>query len=72
MKFGIDAPWYDNNIERVAFNVYAMHTSNLDEIVNWVIENEIDEDTLQNVLKDYSDEDIAYVLNELEDRYGLD
>lgn len=24
MKFGVDPPWYDNPIERMAFNLFAM------------------------------------------------
>lgn len=32
MKFGIDAPWYDDPVERMAFNLYAMDISRLDDI----------------------------------------
>ena len=24
MKFGVDPPWYDNPVERMAFNLFAM------------------------------------------------
>lgn len=37
MKFGIDPPWYDNSIERVAFNLYAMdQESRTDKIENYI------------------------------------
>ena len=34
MKFGIDAPWYDDSVERMAFNLYAMDISRLDDIAD--------------------------------------
>ena len=32
MKIGVDAPWYDDPVERMAFNLYAMECQNLDDI----------------------------------------
>lgn len=40
MKFGIDPPWYDNPVERVAFNLYSMHQSELDDAVNKIFAGE--------------------------------
>ena len=37
MKFGIDAPWYDDPVERMAFNLYAMDISRLDDIATEII-----------------------------------
>ena len=37
MKFGIDAPWYDDPVERMAFNLYALDISRLDDIATEVI-----------------------------------
>lgn len=40
MKFGIDQPWYDNSVERVAFNLYSMHQSELDDAINKIFAGE--------------------------------
>ena len=40
MKFGIDPPWYDNPVERLAFNLYAMDCCEKEE----EDENEDDEE----------------------------
>jgi hypothetical protein len=37
MKFGVDAPWYDDPVERMAFNLYAMDISRLDDIATEII-----------------------------------
>ena len=39
MKFGVDAPWYDGPVERMAFNLYAMDCERLNEIANDIIAN---------------------------------
>jgi len=41
MKFGIDAPWYDDPAERMAFNLYAMQHEELDALADKIanIEN---------------------------------
>jgi len=33
MKFGIDPPYYNDPIERTAFNLYSMHQSELDDAI---------------------------------------
>ena len=55
MKFGVDAPWYDDPVERLAFNLYAMDK-----------QREMD---LANAVQDYlnGDEDLDY----LRDKYNL-
>lgn len=57
MKFGIDAPWYDDPVERTAFNLYAMNCTELDKIA-------------ANIVRDFGDdaegvevEDIKYSFN---------
>lgn len=39
MKIGIDSPWYNDPIERMAFNLYALHQSELDDAINRIIHN---------------------------------
>lgn len=39
MKFGIDTPWYDDPVERTAFNLYAMNCDQLDTIAKNIIHN---------------------------------
>ena len=40
MKFGVDAPWYDDPVERVAFNGYAMEQSLLEDLADYINEND--------------------------------
>lgn len=58
MKIGIDAPWYKDPVERVAFNLYAMEQDNLRAIAQDILMNHPDED-----LDDLREE---YELNDLE------
>lgn len=39
MKIGIDAPWYNDPVERTAFNLYAMNCDKLDSIAKDVVRN---------------------------------
>lgn len=66
MKFGIDAPWYNDPVERLAFNGYAMEQSLLDDVVNYI--NEHDCDDLREACDavscpiDLADRNIPYIL----------
>ena len=42
MKWGIDAPWYDDPVERFAFNGYAMEQSLIDNVVDYINTNDCD------------------------------
>lgn len=37
MKFGIDPPWYDDSVEHVAFNLYAMNCEELNKIARNIV-----------------------------------
>ena len=37
MKFGIDPPWYDDPVERIAFNLYAMNYEELNKIARNIV-----------------------------------
>lgn len=39
MKFGVDAPWYDDPVERTAFNLYAMNCTEIEEIAKEIVAN---------------------------------
>ena len=60
MKFGIDPPWYDDKVERTAFNLYAMNYSELDEIVERI---KYGEDEIEDY--DLTKEEYTYVTNAL-------
>lgn len=68
-KFGIDAPWYDDSVERVAFNLYAMHTSRLDDIASEIIGvyggETITDDDIRDMYS-LSDDELDYVIKRIE------
>ena len=68
MKFGIDAPWYDDPVERVAFNLYAMDLSRLDNIAAEIISLYGGQSITDEDIKDaysLSDEELEYVLKRI-------
>ena len=62
MKFGVDAPWYDDPIERMAFNLYAMNMEHVNDVIKEARENGWETDTDLVINTD---------LNEPERRYAL-
>ena len=61
MKIGVDAPWYNDSVERVAFNLYAMDYQRLDDIAESL--GDVDEYTWEEV-QDYfnlNDNELSYV-----------
>ena len=67
MKFGVDAPWYQDNVERVAFNLYAMDCERLDEIVRDI--QRLQYTSVQDIIEDYGI-DSEYELNYIIKRLG--
>ena len=68
-KFGIDAPWYDDPVERVAFNLYAMDMSRLDDIAAEIINRYGGESITDDDIRDmYSlnDNELEYVIGKVE------
>ena len=66
MKFGVDAPWYDDPVERMAFNLYAMDISRLDDIATEVIysgENLSDWEIAE--MYGLEEEELAYVMSRI-------
>ena len=68
-KFGIDAPWYDDPVERVAFNLYAMNTSRLDDIASEIISFYGGEIITDDDIRDMyalNDDELEYVIRRIE------
>ena len=68
MKFGVDAPWYDDPVERVAFNLYAMDLSRLDNIAAEIVSLYGGQSITDEDIKDtysLSDEELEYVLKRI-------
>lgn len=72
MKIGIDAPWYNDPVERTAFNLYAMNCNKLDSIAKDIVRN-FDTDAEGVEIEDikYSfnlnDEDAEYVYDRIQE-----
>ena len=68
-KFGIDAPWYDDPVERVAFNLYAMDISRLDDIASEIINvyggTTITDDDIRDMYS-LEDDELEYVIHRIE------
>lgn len=64
MSFGIKAPWYDGDIERTAFNLYAMDCQHKMEIED-AIQKVINGDTHIDFSFDLSDAEMEYIENKL-------
>jgi hypothetical protein len=67
MKWGIDAPWYNDPVERFAFNGYAMEQSLVDNVIDYI--NKYDCDDLNAACAavdcpiDLANRNISYILN---------
>lgn len=68
MKFGIDAPWYNDPVERVAFNLYAMDLSRLDDIASEIVSQyggqSITDDDIRD-LYNLNDDELNYVIKRI-------
>ena len=69
MKFGIDAPWYNDPVERLAFNAYAMHEQEKMDVINYI--NEYDEDDFATACAavgsdcyNFDEDEIRYIAHE--------
>ena len=63
MKFGVDAPWYQDSVERVAFNLYAMDCERLNAIAEEIMT------TYAGDIVDIDDLKPVYGLNDSEAEY---
>lgn len=63
----IDAPWYRDSVETLAFNAYAYHSQEVEDVIK-MIGNDA---TAIQCDTDMSDSDMCYIENEVQRRYGL-
>jgi len=63
----IDAPWYRDPAETLAFNTYVYHSQEVEDVIEMIGHGatSIQCDT------DMSDSDLRYIENEVRRRYGL-
>jgi hypothetical protein len=63
----ITSPWYNNPVENTAFNAYAFHSQEVEDVIEMIGNGatSIQCDT------DMSDSDMRYIENEVRRRYGL-
>lgn len=71
MKFGVDAPWYQDSVERVAFNLYAMDCERLNAIAREIMETYagdiVDLDDLKPVYG-LNDREVEYIYKYIDER----
>lgn len=63
MKIGVDAPWYNDPIERTAFNLYAMNCEEVNEIAEQIVAtlpyNEIEGIDIEDIKYSFGIDDVA-------------
>lgn len=63
----IDAPWYRDPVETLAFNAYAYHSQEVEDVIEMIGNGT----TAIQCDTDMSDSDMRYIENEVRRRYGL-
>ena len=63
----IDAPWYRDSVETLAFNAYAYHSQEVEDVIKMIGNGA----TAIQCDTDMSDSDMRYIENEVQRRYGL-
>ena len=64
----IDAPWYRDPVETLAFNAYAFHTQEVEDVIE-MIGNGV---TSIQCDTDMNESDKRYIEREVSRRYGMD
>lgn len=64
----IDAPWYRDPVETLAFNAYAFHSQEVEDVIE-MIGNGV---TSIQCDTDMNDSDKRYIEREVSRRYGMD
>ena len=63
----IDVPWYRDPVETLAFNAYAYHQTEVEEVIEMIGNGA----TSISCDTDMSDWDKRYIENEVQRRYGM-
>ena len=64
----IDTPWYRDSVETLAFNAYAFHTQEVEDVIEMIGNGAI---SIQ-CDTDMNDSDKRYIEREVSRRYGMD
>ncbi len=64
----IDAPWYRDPIETLAFNVYAFHTQEVEDVIELIGNGATSIQCDTNM----TESDMRYIENEVRKRYGME
>ncbi len=72
MKFGVDAPWYNDPVERTAFNLYAMNCTKIEKIAKEIVANfpyEVEGIEIEDIKYSYnvSDEDAEAIYDRIQE-----
>ena len=63
----IDAPWYRDPVETLAFNAYAFHSQEVEDVIEMIGNGA----TTIRCDTDMSESDKRYIENEVARRYGM-
>ena len=64
----IDAPWYRDPVETLAFNAYAFHTQEVEDVIE-LIGNDA---TSIQCDTNMTESDMRYIESEVRKRYGME
>ena len=64
----IDAPWYRNPVETLAFNAYAFHSQEVEDVIEMIGNGA----TYIQCDTDMDESDKRYIEREVSRRYGMD
>lgn len=71
MKFGIDAPWYNDPVERMSFNLYAMNSEERSSEIELYIDCVLAGDDSAELHIVPTDEEVKYIIERFADA-GID
>ena len=64
----LDAPWYNDPIDKFAFNAYAFHSQEVEDVISLIGTGATSIQCDTNM----TDYDMRYIENEVKRRYNLD
>lgn len=64
----LDAPWYNDPIDKLAFNIYAFHSQEVEDVINLIGTGATSIQCDTNM----TDGDMRYIEDEVKRRYGMD
>ena len=64
----IDAPWYRDSVETLAFNAYAFHTQEVEDVIELIGNGATSIQCDTNM----TESDMRYIESEVRKRYGME